>query len=93
MEEKLRIYITGTSCAGVTTSSYTLATLLGVQHVDVDDFYWLPTPPSFTVKRPPSEHVCLIQQKPGDERYGQPPLCRDPTSTSEKALLEPATTA
>jgi adenylate kinase family enzyme len=66
MEEKLRIYITGASCAGVTTLGHTLAPLLSVRHVDVDDFYWLPTSPPFTAKRPANERVCLIQQKLGD---------------------------
>ncbi|MHC8340555.1 ATP-binding protein [Pseudomonas sp. HLT2-19-2] len=67
MEEKLRIYITGASCAGVTTLGQNVATVLGVRHVDVDDYYWMPTNPPFTTKRPPSERVSLIQQKFADE--------------------------
>jgi len=59
----LRIYITGASCAGVTTLGHTLASLLGLSHLDVDDFYWLPTNPPFTTKRAPNERVILIQQK------------------------------
>lgn len=69
MEEKLRIYITGASCAGVTTLGQNIATLLGVRHVDVDDFFWMPTNPPYTTKRPPSERVSLIQQKFGDEDW------------------------
>jgi adenylate kinase family enzyme len=65
MEEKLRIYITGASCAGVTTLGQNVATLLGLRHVDVDDYFWMPTNPPFTTKRPPSERVSLLQQKSG----------------------------
>lgn len=66
MEQKLSIYITGASCAGVTTLGQNLATLLGVKHLDVDDFYWMPTNPPFTTKRPPDDRVTLIQQAFGD---------------------------
>lgn len=69
MEEKLRIYMTGASCAGVTTLGQNLATLLGVRQVDVDDFFWMPTNPPFTTKRPAQERVSLIQQKFGDEDW------------------------
>jgi len=58
----LRIYITGASCAGVTTLGASLAATLDVQHVDVDDFYWLPTNPPFTTKRSPAERVEQIQR-------------------------------
>ncbi len=58
----MRIYITGASCAGVTTLGASLASLAGLQHLDVDDFYWLPTNPPFTTKRPPVERVELMQQ-------------------------------
>lgn len=63
----MRIYITGASCAGVTTLGQHLATLLGLRHVDVDDYYWMPTNPAFTTKRPPGERVSLIQQKFADD--------------------------
>lgn len=62
----MRIYITGASCAGVTTLGRTLASLLSLRPLDVDDFYWLPTNPPFTTKRPPDERVALIQQRFGD---------------------------
>ena len=61
----MRIYITGASCAGVTTLGRNLATSLGVQHADVDDSFWMPTNPPFTTKRPVDERVPLIQQKLG----------------------------
>lgn len=69
MEEKLRIYITGASCAGVTTLGRNLATLLGVRQVDVDDFFWMPTNPPFTTKRPADERVTLIQQELGNDNW------------------------
>ena len=69
MERTLHIYITGASCAGVTTLGQALATQLGLPHVDVDDFYWLPTHPPFTTKRPANERVCLIKQALGDQGW------------------------
>lgn len=65
----MRIYITGASCAGVTTLGQNLAAQLGVQQVDVDDFFWMPTNPPFTTKRPPAERVSLIQQTFGDDGW------------------------
>lgn len=65
----MRIYITGASCAGVTTLGQNLATRLAIQHADVDDFYWMPTNPPFTTKRPASERVSLIQQTLGGEGW------------------------
>ena len=65
----MRIYVTGASCAGVTTLGRTLAPLLGLRHVDVDDFYWLPTNPPFTTKRPADQRVALIEQALGDDDW------------------------
>lgn len=65
----MRIYITGASCAGVTTLGQNLAKQLAMPHVDVDDFYWMPTNPPFTTKRPASERVPLIQQAFGGDEW------------------------
>ncbi|MDD1017319.1 adenylate kinase [Pseudomonas rubra] len=65
----MRIYITGASCAGVTTLGQNLATELDARQVDVDDFFWMPTNPPFTTKRPVSERVPLIQQALGDQEW------------------------
>ncbi|MGZ9668249.1 adenylate kinase [Pseudomonas sp. GNP014] len=65
----MRIYITGASCAGVTTLGQNVATLLGVRQVDVDDYFWMPTDPPFTTKRTPSERVSLMKQKLGDDDW------------------------
>lgn len=65
----MRIFITGASCAGVTTLGQNLATALGIRAVDVDDFYWLSTNPRFTTKRPVPERVAMIQQALGDDDW------------------------
>lgn len=75
MEEKLRFYISGASCAGVTTLGQNLATLLGLRHADVDDFFWMPKRPPFTAKRTASVCVSLIQQKFGDYDWGLTGSC------------------
>jgi adenylate kinase family enzyme len=64
-----RIYITGASCAGVTTLGQTLAAKLDVRQLDVDDFYWVPTDPPFTTKRPPDERVRLIGAELGERGW------------------------
>lgn len=58
-----RVHITGASCSGVTTLGLALADKLEVRHMDVDDFYWIPTDPPFTIKRHPEERVRLIRQE------------------------------
>lgn len=58
-----RIFITGASCAGVTTLGQALASRLGVPHLEVDAFYWLPTDPPYSTKRAPEERVALIRQR------------------------------
>lgn len=65
----MRIYITGASCAGVTTLGQNLATRLDVRQVDVDDYYWMPTDPPYTTKRPPADRVSLMQQALGDGNW------------------------
>ncbi|MDQ0303519.1 adenylate kinase family enzyme [Ancylobacter polymorphus] len=41
----------------------TLATRFGVPHLDVDDFYWMPTDPPYSIKRTPADRVRLIAQQ------------------------------
>lgn len=65
----MRIYITGASCAGVTTLGLNLAMRLDARQVDVDDYYWMPTDPPFTTKRPPADRVSLMQQALGDDDW------------------------
>lgn len=73
----MRIYITGASCAGVTTLGQHLALLLGIRQVDVDDFFWMPTNPPFTTKRAVSERVSLMQQELGDDDWVLTGSCID----------------
>lgn len=69
MKPDYRIYITGASCAGVTTLGRVLANRLAIRHLDVDDFYWMPTDPPFTKKRPAEERVRLIRQEQGSDGW------------------------
>jgi adenylate kinase family enzyme len=69
MQPRYRIYITGASCAGVTTLGRALVGRLAVAHLDVDDFYWMPTNPPFTSKRPLEERVHLIRRRQGDDGW------------------------
>lgn len=57
----LRIHITGASCTGTTTLGGALAAALGLTHLDTDDFYWRPTDPPFTEKRPSAERLARMQ--------------------------------
>jgi adenylate kinase family enzyme len=40
-----------------------LATRFAVPHLDVDDFYWMPTDPPYSIKRAPEDRVRLIAQQ------------------------------
>lgn len=55
-----RIHITGASGSGVTTLGRDLAARTGLAQLDVDDFYWLPTLPPFTTKRPTAERLQVL---------------------------------
>jgi adenylate kinase family enzyme len=66
---KRSIYITGASCSGVTTLGRAVAASLAVAHVDCDDFYWFPTNPPFTTKRPPADRVRLIEEALGEKGW------------------------
>lgn len=58
-----KIYIMGASCSGVSTLGAVLSEWTGTPHIDVDDFYWMPTDPPFSIKRPPGERVRLIAER------------------------------
>ncbi|SLN17648.1 adenylate kinase [Roseisalinus antarcticus] len=60
-----RVYITGGSGTGTTTLGRAMAEALNVPLLDTDDFYWLPTPSPFTVKRPAAERVALMTAAQG----------------------------
>lgn len=58
-----RLYVIGASCSGVSTLGAMLSEQFAVPLLDVDDFYWMPTDPPFTTKRPPEDRVRLIKEQ------------------------------
>jgi adenylate kinase family enzyme len=60
-----RIHITGASGSRVTSLGVYLARTLDVPHLDTDDFYWQPTDPPFTEKRPVPERLALMRSDMG----------------------------
>lgn len=63
MTKTPRIYLIGASCSGVSTLGAMLSSQFNVPLLDVDDFYWAPTDPPFTTKRPPEDRVRLIKDQ------------------------------
>lgn len=57
----LRIHVTGASGAGTTTLGGALAGRLGVDHFDVDDYYWLSSDPPYQKSRDVPERLGLLQ--------------------------------
>ncbi|MGV1869371.1 ATP-binding protein [Agrobacterium rosae] len=57
------LYVIGASCSGVSTLGAMLSEQFAVPLLDVDDFYWIPTDPPFTTKRPPEDRVRLIKKQ------------------------------
>ncbi len=55
------IHIFGASGSGTTTLGRALAADMGLVHMDTDDYFWLPTDPKFTAKRPVDERLALMQ--------------------------------
>ena len=64
-----RLHITGASCTGVTTLGAGLSRALGIAQLDCDDYYWTPTDPPFTRKRPPADRVRLIRKDMGGDGW------------------------
>jgi hypothetical protein len=56
-----RIHVLGASGAGTSTLARGLASALDSQAFDTDDFYWTPTDPPFTEKRPVAERLALME--------------------------------
>lgn len=63
MTVKPRVYVLGASCSGVSTLGRALAVRFAVPLIDVDDFYWMPTDPPYSIKRAPEDRVRLIAQQ------------------------------
>ena len=56
------IHIFGASGSGTTTLGKKIAEELGYKHMDTDDYYWMPTDPKFTQKRPVEERIALMKK-------------------------------
>ncbi|MBQ8555371.1 MAG: shikimate kinase [Clostridia bacterium] len=56
------IHIFGASGSGTTTLGSAIHRELGFTHMDTDDYFWLPTDPKFTQKRPIGERLRLMQR-------------------------------
>lgn len=56
------VHITGASGAGTTTLGKAFGARYGHAHWDSDDFFWRPTDPPFTEKRPKEERQRLLVQ-------------------------------
>lgn len=54
------IHIFGASGSGTTTLARALHDALGLAHLDTDDYFWLPTDPPFTHKRPIPERLAMM---------------------------------
>jgi adenylate kinase family enzyme len=57
-----RIHITGASGVGTSTLGESLAARLGYAFFDADRYYWMPTNPPFTEKRPKVDRLQMIQE-------------------------------
>jgi adenylate kinase family enzyme len=57
-----RIHVMGASGSGTSTLARGLANAFDSQAFDTDDFYWKPTDPPFTDKRPVAERIALMQE-------------------------------
>jgi hypothetical protein len=55
-----RIHILGASGSGTTTLGEALARRLGLHHADTDTFFWMPTDPPYTTRRPPDDRLALL---------------------------------
>jgi adenylate kinase family enzyme len=56
-----RIHITGASGTGTTSLARIVADKHGHRHFDSDDYYWLPTDPPYTEKRPADDRLSFLR--------------------------------
>ena len=54
------IHIFGASGAGTSTLGRKICAELGYKFMDTDDYFWLPTDPAYTEKRPREERIELM---------------------------------
>lgn len=58
--QSCRLLITGASGSGTTTLGRALADAWAIPHADVDDYYWVPSSPPYTRKRPVADRLSLM---------------------------------
>ena len=63
MQTKHIIHLYGASGSGTSTLGRYIAKQLGYLHLDTDDFFWLPTEPKYTQKRPEKERIDLMKKE------------------------------
>lgn len=56
------IHILGASGSGTTTLGKALEQKYNYKWIDTDDYFWLPTEPPFTTKRPVEERIPLMKE-------------------------------
>jgi len=61
MKPKTHIHVLGASGSGTTTIAKSVCDILGYEHFDSDNYFWLPTDDPFTVERPKDECMKLMQ--------------------------------
>jgi shikimate kinase len=57
-----RLHVIGASGSGTTTLARAVASAWSVPHADADDYFWVPTDPPFTTKRPEVERMSLMRE-------------------------------
>ena len=60
-----RVHITGAAGSGTSSLGRELAARLGVPHLDTDSYYWAPSDPPYTEKRPVAERLARIAADKG----------------------------
>jgi adenylate kinase family enzyme len=58
-----KLHVTGASGSGVTTLGKALAQEFGSMHLDIDDYFWLPTDPPYTTKRLRELRLALLSDE------------------------------
>ena len=61
----MKIHLLGPSGSGTTTLGKALASALSIPHFDSDHFFWIPTVPPFTTKRPAHERIIMLESALG----------------------------
>jgi adenylate kinase family enzyme len=69
MQPLERVHVFGAAGCGSTTLAWALARRLACQHLDVDDFYWLPTTPPFRRRRTPPERLRVLSEAASTPRW------------------------